>query len=351
MTALMPVVKLEALDLGSSLGKGAIGTVSRLRQPPAGFTGELAFKRYLPAARARVDDAALRRFIEFPTTLSSADATRMRERLAWPLAAVYESPGVVSGFLMSEIPSHYTLEVAGRRAPAGMEFLLNGAEFERRLGIVMGREARLRLLLDLCRLIAFLHEVGIVVGDLSPKNVLFSLADAPRCFLIDCDSMSVDRLHLLPPLQTPGWEVPRGEDPQTRASDAYKFALLAIRLFAGDQATRNPQALSEASSGLGRLALATTTALPAARPRISEWLAPLQAAIEAPGRATAVEATRPRPSEATEPPPPQFRSVRSARPSKPSKWSSLKQEPRLRLLFLAALVIVTLALLPLSQSR
>jgi hypothetical protein len=36
-----------------------------------------------------------------------------------------------------------------------------------------------------------LHRLGVVVGDLSPKNLLFSLKPAPSCFLIDCDAMLV----------------------------------------------------------------------------------------------------------------------------------------------------------------
>ncbi|WP_327722808.1 hypothetical protein OG381_48545 (plasmid) [Streptomyces sp. NBC_00490] len=353
MSVVLPVVQLGALDIGVDLGRGAVGTVSRLRQPPVGFTGKLVFKRYLPGAREQVDEAILRRFIAFPDTLSTADTELMRERLAWPLAAVYQTPGVVSGFLMSEIPSHYTLDIRGpKAAPAGVEFLLNGPVYERRLGITVDRTARLCLLLDLGRLLVRLHELGVVVGDLSPKNVLFSLAGPISCFLIDCDSMGVQGAHLLPPLETPGWEVPSGEDPLTRASDSYKFTLLAMRLFAGDQNTRDPQALSEVSPKLGRLATATARDRLEARPRISEWLAPLEAAVEASGRAAdrvllSPTATGRRRVAATAPPPrpktPHFPG--------PSGPPSPQFEPRARLLLFAALVVVTLVLLSFTQTR
>ncbi|MFI5873650.1 hypothetical protein ACIBAH_14580 [Streptomyces sp. NPDC051445] len=354
VSALLPVVQLGALDIGDDLGRGAVGTVSRLRQPPVGFTGKLVFKRYLQGARAQVDEAILRRFIAFPETLGMADAELMRERLAWPVAAVYQTAGVVSGFLMSEIPSHYTLDILGHRAvPAGMEFLLNGPVFERRLGITVDRRARLCLLLDLGRLIVRLHELGVVVGDLSPKNVLFSLAGPIRCFLIDCDSMGVEGTCLLPPLETPGWEVPSGENPLTQASDSYKFTLLAMRLFAGDQNTRDPQALSEVSPTLGRLAEAATRDHLEARPRINEWLAPLQAAVEA--SRPAVDRVLPSPTEtrrqraaiaATAPPP---RPKPSHLPG-PSGWPSPQREPRARLLLFAGLVIVTLVLLSFTHT-
>lgn len=354
MSAVLPIVRFGALDIGADLGKGAVGTVSRLRQPPTELTGlprDLVVKRYLPRVGTRVDEAVLQRFIAFPTSLDAADAALIRERLAWPLAAVYEDDGIISGFLMSEIPSRYTLEIRGRTVPAGMEFLLNGPVFEQRLGVALDRTARLRLLLDLCRLIARLHKVGVAVGDLSPKNVLFSPAGEPRCFLIDCDSMSVRGSHVLPPFETPGWEAPGGEELPTSASDSYKFTLLAIRLFARDQDTHDFRALYEVSPDLGRLAMATTTAPLEARPRISEWLAPLEAEVEA-SREAAGQTLPKRTSRIG----PRASTELQQRPSlpRPTKWYGRpwpQRDPGARLLFLAALVVITLVLLSLTRTR
>ncbi|MBX9363201.1 lipopolysaccharide kinase InaA family protein [Streptomyces sp. WAC04114] len=354
MSDVLPIVRFGDLDIGAVVGQGGVGTVSRLHHPPAELPGlprDLVFKHYVPSIRSQVDDAALRRFIAFPASLDTADADLIRERLAWPLAAVYEDSRIVSGFLMPGVPPRYTLDIHGRSKAAGIEFLLNGSDYEKRLGIALDRTARLRLLLDLCRLIARLHTIGVTVGDLSPKNVLFSRADEPRCYLIDCDSMSIRGAHVLPPIETPGWQVPRGEDLSTPASDSYKFTLMAIRLFAQDQDTHDFRVLHKVSPALGRLAMATTTAPPAARPQISAWVAPLESELEASAEAASQTLPqrmwRPSPTASSRP------QYRPSQP-RPAKWFrrlSPPRAPKARLLLLAALVVITLVVLSLTHTR
>jgi hypothetical protein len=100
---------------------------------------------------------------------------------------------------------------------------------------------------------------------------LFRLVPAPSCFLIDCDAMRVGDASVLPQVQTPDWEVPPGEPTATPKADAYKFALLAIRLFAGDQSSRDPAALARLSPALGALAADSLNLERSRRPSIADW--------------------------------------------------------------------------------
>src|ERR1019366_7340580 len=127
----------------------------------------------------------------------------------------------------------------------------------------------------------------VVVGDLSPKNLLFSLAPEPGCFIIDCDAMRVRGETVLPQAQTPDWEVPAGEPIATPAADAYKFGLLAIRLFARDQSSSDPAALAALSPELGRLADLSLHDDPARRPGPGAWVPALDAAAAAASAAPA----------------------------------------------------------------
>ena len=73
--------------------------------------------------------------------------------------------------------------------------------------------------------------------------------------------------------------MPHGEETATPAADAYKFALLAIRLFARDQSSYDRTALTALSPELGRLAGASLDPDPSRRPGPRAWIPALAAAI------------------------------------------------------------------------
>jgi hypothetical protein len=75
-----------------------------------------------------------------------------------------------------------------------------------------------------------LHKHGVCVGDISPKNLLFALIPHPAVYFIDCDAMRIDGVSVLRQVETPGWQVPAGEELATVYSDTYKLGLLALRL-------------------------------------------------------------------------------------------------------------------------
>ena len=75
------------------------------------------------------------------------------------------------------------------------------------------------------------------------ENLLLSLTPHEAIYFIDCDAMRINGVSALRQVETPGWDIPAGEELATIYSDTYKLGLLALRLLAGDHHTKNPHQL------------------------------------------------------------------------------------------------------------
>jgi hypothetical protein len=275
-------VDLSNLSLGNPLGGGGQGKVVTVDGFRIKGQWPAALKTYSREVLPRINAAALEEFIAFPRGLEPAASTWLYENTAWPTAVV-EDNGLVAGFLMRTVPDEYYFEFQtqahGTQAKlADIAFLLNSDRYVSSCGISVSERDRLMLLKALAAALSRLQALGICVGDLSPKNLLFSLAPVPNCFILDCDAMRVHGESVLPQVDTPDWEVPDGEATATPASDAYKFGLLAIRLFARDQSSRDIAPLAALSPDLGGLAALSQQADPSLRPGPDGWIAALETA-------------------------------------------------------------------------
>ena len=212
---------------------------------------------------------------------------------SWPWAIAMDN-GIVRGFLMRAVPDIYTFDFmavtrGGKARLSTVELLLNSDNYVRRSGISISDKGRLNLLGTLGDTISRLHALGIVIGDLSPKNLLFNLKSYSSCFFLDCDAISLRGESALQQVDTPGWEVPAGEEKGTEASDSYKFGLLAIRLFARDQDSRDISAVAALSPELGRLAQLSQDSNPFNRPGPGTWVSAIQSAA---AKASSVSVTQ-----------------------------------------------------------
>ena len=122
------------------------------------------------------------------------------------------------------------------------------------------------------RALVFLHKHGVCIGDISPKNLLFSLNPHEAVYFIDCDAMRINSVSALPQMETPEWTVPAGEELATVYSDSYKLGLLALRLVAGDHDTKNLQHIPSTTPGLLRQIITDTLSkAPQQRPLPEAW--------------------------------------------------------------------------------
>ena len=274
-------VRRADLGLGEQLGRGGQGTVYRVTSRIG-----LVYKEYRPEVLPELDAGALAAMVDLRrgARADAADARWLDEATAWPSALV-EDEGATRGFLMPAVPDRFRFDYRGLtsaadRRLANFEYLLNEDAYVGGVGLAVSDRDRIALLHDLAGTLIRLHRMGIAVGDLSPKNLLFTTSPRAECFLIDCDGMRLAGASVLPQAETPDWRLPGAEERATAAGDAYKFALLAVRLFARSQTTADPSDLALISAELGDLARRGLDPDPAVRPTPLQWadrLAPVLA--------------------------------------------------------------------------
>ena len=276
VTLTRPVIARDALGTLTKLGHGGQGIVYQAPKAKTKFADAMVFKEYKAQARANVSFDALS---AMPTlvehTLSDHDGQRLVSISAWPCALVETSRGPV-GFVMPAIPDSFYIDLTTvkgvSRTRAEFQHLLNPRSVLTARGITITDAQRYALLREVAKALAFLHKIGVCVGDTSPKNLLFSLHPRPAVYFIDCDAMRVNGVSALPQMETPDWEVPAGEELATIHSDTYKLGLLALRLLAGDQHTKDVQQLPPTTpKPLRQLITDTLTNDPDRRPLPETW--------------------------------------------------------------------------------
>ena len=307
-----PVIARDALGTLTKLGQGGQGIVYQAPKAKTKFADAMVFKEYKPHARGDVSFDALS---AMPTlvedTLLYHDGQGLVSISAWPCALVETATGP-TGFVMPAIPDSFYVDLTTvkgiSRTTAEFQHLLNPRSVLTARGITITDEQRYQLLREVAKALAFLHRNGVCVGDISPKNLLFSLNPRPAVYFIDCDAMRVNGVSALPQMETPEWEVPAGEELATIHSDTYKLGLLALRLLIGDQHTKNSQQLPSTTPKLLRqLITDTLTNEPHRRPLPEAWTSLLGHVIEeTQDRPPAPQTpTQPKPAPPTHKPEPQ----------------------------------------------
>ncbi len=185
-----------------------------------------------------------------------------------------------------------------------LQLLLKPPEYLNRIGLRVSDRQRYEVIEKLGESLEWMHSRGIVVGDLSARNLLFSFVPRSRVYLIDCDSMALEGRGVESQNETPDWSIeavfPR-EKLGTRYTDVYKLGLVALRLFAGEQASRDASRVrGRVPSEIQRLIERSLSPDQTDRPQPTEWLSPVRrakakASTKAPGqlRVAPVYGTRP----------------------------------------------------------
>jgi serine/threonine protein kinase len=279
------VIQRDKLGVLTKIGQGGQGVVYRAPNVKTKFAASMVYKEYKPQARADIDFTAL---AAMPTLVEESLTYTQAERLisiaAWP-CAIIEDTGTPTGFVMPAIPDEFFIPLTTAKgvSPSTAEFqhLLNHSSVLAARGITLDDAQRYALLRETASALAFFHKHGVCVGDISPKNLLFSLTPHEAVYFIDCDAMRINTVSALRQVETPGWEAPAGEELATIYSDAYKLGLLAVRLLAGDHDTANPQHLPSTTPDLLRQVITDTlTNPPQRRPLPEAWNYVLGNAIE-----------------------------------------------------------------------
>jgi len=280
-----PTVEKASLGTLSQLGVGGQGIVYLAPAARMANGAQAVYKEYLPAVRPNIRFDVLEEMTAFHGALSDADGARLTSAAAWPVQLVTEA-GQPCGFLMPAISEEFRVEQvlpSGKHADveAELQHLLNPEEVLVKRGTTVTLADRYQVLRETAELLLWLHGEGIAVGDLSAKNILYSVTPYPRTFLIDCDSMAFHGASVGTQVETPGWDVRAvSQEPlATPSTDAYKFGLVALRLLIGDQFTRDPMRLPAFVPGdIRDLIARSISPRPDLRPGLHEWVRPLATA-------------------------------------------------------------------------
>ena len=315
-------VRLEELQVGELLAEGGEGRVFELPRRP-----HLVFKCYRqPAPREFLDD-----LVYWPDLLGDAALVdRVQAATAWPAATVIGSHTVAAsgaGVLLPRAPRRFALRHRdGTTRLATLSYLTaDPAHRAVAYGLSLPDPVspeRLGLVYALARLLEAFESASPPVGhgDLSTKNVLWSLQRGPEVFVIDCDNcerFDSEGRPLTPAgrrrAMTPNWDdpaVPPGTNP-TLASDRYSLALIFLRVVGAAnfpiqarQRLGEPVAVDFAvpRGRFGEALLGPGAPLwdlcerglsmsdPAQRPAASAWVAALEAVLDMLGAAGVMRA-------------------------------------------------------------
>ncbi|MFC9636410.1 hypothetical protein ACFXKI_42925 [Streptomyces mirabilis] len=284
----------SSLTLGERVGSGGQGDVHAVGG------GDLLYKEYKDPSK--VNGQALADLVAFRQGLVPTDRSRLDTLAAWPLCRVIEG-GRAAGFLMRRAPSPMTWRTAtGAKKLLELQYLIRPSKVAWQEVVQPTPEQRRALALACVKTIGWFHDAGLVIGDISQANILWSLTPEPAVHFLDCDGFRrVGRDAVQAQAATPDWNDPLA--PSTEASvdtDAYKTALTVGRVLAQDPYARPDQELRPVAGCLNERQTAAATRLFAqaagergTRPRPNEW----QTALSDRGVITLTAAApRPRPS-------------------------------------------------------
>jgi hypothetical protein len=317
------LVPRRQLRLGPLLAEGGEGRVYELVDRP-----DQVFKAF----RRPQPQAGLVDLVTWASSLAPAGGARVRASTSWPLGVVVEGAVVdgpaaggvegkrdaqtAAGLLLPRAPRRFSLRHRdGRTHLASLSYLTadparRSAAYGISLPDAMSPD-RLGLVYALARLLEAFESASPRVshGDLSAKNVLWSLARGPEVFVLDCDNGErwVAGRPLGPPerrrAMTPNWDDPAvtgGTNPGAEA-DRYSLALIFLRVCgAAHFPIQKRQKAGEAvelevgvpgsgrrarSLGVGAplwelCARGLGTADPSSRPPAAAWVEVLQTVIE-----------------------------------------------------------------------
>ncbi|GAA1071684.1 hypothetical protein [Tsukamurella spumae] len=277
---------LERNRLGqlTKLAAGGQGTTYQAPRVHLGFADNVVYKEYKPDVLRGLNVPQLVSLPQFLLDQPGAIALRLVTLCAWPCAVV-EDQGRVTGFVMPLIPERFFIDMTtvrgAQRRTAEFQHLLNSAEYLAQRGISITESDIYRLIAAVADALTFLHSLGIAVGDMSPKNLMFTVQPEPAVYFIDTDAMRVRGNSVADQVESPGWSVPNGEELGTAFSDRYKLGLLALRLLCGDHDVSDPGRLpADVPADIAGLIQRSLSVTPTARPAPSDWIPRANSAAE-----------------------------------------------------------------------
>ncbi|MEU4107278.1 hypothetical protein [Streptomyces sp. NPDC027717] len=266
-------IELSALPIGSLIGSGGQGQVLEL-------TGtDILCKRYRDPSGTNGEALAV--LAAFRQRLPSADREFLDSVASWPLCRVTDR-GRGVGFVMRRAPGEFSWRTPQATSKLlELQYLIRPAKVGYRTIPQPTPSERRALALACVRVVDWFHRRGMVVGDISHANVLWSLRPEPRVHFLDCDGFRpIDGVTVLAATDTPDWSDPLTPPSQHDFdSDAYKTALAVTRIITrdpylvpGDRLEPVPASLDHYQEARVRKLFSNAAGARRTRPVLSEWI-------------------------------------------------------------------------------
>lgn len=270
-------VPLGTLNLRDRIGDGGQGEVYDVDGP-----GRLLYKSYREPHK--VAGGVLADLVALRQGLDPADRDRLDRETAWPLCRVVDG-GRVTGFLMRRAPDAMTWRTSRDDTRLiELSYLLRPPKAAWQAVPQPSPAERYALVLAVVDLLARLHSLGLVVGDVSQANVLWSVRPGPAVHLLDCDGVRLaGRPPVLDQADTPDWHDPlAAPGVVTVDSDRYKAALVVGRVLGQDPYVAPgkpfsplPGVLDERRENAVRALWDQAAGPRGSRPHLGQWLTAL----------------------------------------------------------------------------
>ena len=220
------------------LATGGEGIVYSVRSKP-----DVVYKEYKINVRPTLNTLALEGLVDLGATIKADDWMRISSRTSWPHTLVIDGTQP-TGFLMNRIEKRFYKNYGLKKNPRKVLCEWNHIVYQAEpLSAGMTTEIpqldtrqKLALVNDLAHTIAVLHRHNVIVGDISGRNLLWTLEPEPQVLIIDCDSFRIDgKPGTSPSKQSPYWtdELAIGRDTD-QSSDCHKIAIAAYRAILND---------------------------------------------------------------------------------------------------------------------
>jgi len=218
----------------NEIGQGGEGRVFEFIDHPETIYKEFHFSRQHPP-----NLHALKQLVALPESCSEPERAYIESRTVWPRTVVTDH-GRARGYLMRRIPDRFFRQHGLKKRPMNIlcawDYLSmrNSYISNPRLCSEIPQPSAVQitdLIVDLANTVSLLHRHGVVIGDISGRNLAWTDQPTWHVLLIDCDSFRVRGSGSVNyPKQTPDWEDPAVQNSRTnQQSDIYKLGIAAYR--------------------------------------------------------------------------------------------------------------------------
>lgn len=275
----------------TELASGGEGVVHNIGGQPL-----LVFKEYKRVVLPKLNVTALEGLASLESRIPAADWALISSRTSWPHTLVYDGNQPV-GFLMDRVPDTFWKSYGLARSPRTVlcewNYLIHRGQPANANMVSdipqVENKVIVSLVHDLAKTVQALHRSGVVIGDMSGKNLIWDV-NPLRVLIIDCDSFRIDGAPATTDTkQSPDWIDPTVGNGQTSmSSDIYKLGIAAYRALwrvtSGDPVASTIRANPPQGVPSALVELIATSIEPTGRPSADDWVSTLDQAFRYGGR-------------------------------------------------------------------